>query len=128
MPWWAIVYLAIFLLFTIGGIFDDMERPNKVINIGGEIITAVFVVIFILGFFYENIGTSLGLLVFPMLIAGITHELFAAKRTMDEESNNPGYTKKELFYLKNIGLVLANIFIVPGYVFGLIVGLRNVGL
>ncbi|MBL4607749.1 MAG: hypothetical protein JKY01_07975 [Pseudomonadales bacterium] len=128
MPWWAITYLTIFILLTIGGIFDDMNKPKRVSYISGEIIGAIFVTIFMLGYFNENIGNSLGLLVFPMLIIGVAHELFSAKRTMDEEARNNEYTKKELFYLNNLGLLFTNIFIVPGYVFGLMVGLRNVGL
>ena len=128
MPWWANVYLTIFIILTIGGISEDLGRPNKIRYIGGEIITAIFVVTFMLGFFDKSIGDSLGFLVFPMLLIGVTHELLSAKRTMDEEKNNNKFTKKELFYLNNTGLLLGNLFIVPGYVFGLMVGMRNVGL
>ena len=128
MPWWAAVYLVALVIFTIGGVFDDLERPNKVRYISGEIITAIFVLLFVTGYFYEGIGNALGIYAFPMLIAGVAHELFSAKRTMEEESKNSEYSERELFYLNNIGLLLANLFIVPGYVFGLMVGLRNVGL
>jgi hypothetical protein len=54
MPWWAIAYLALFIALTIGGISDDMERPNKIVNIGGEIVAAIFVVLFMVGFFNER--------------------------------------------------------------------------
>jgi len=128
MPWWAITYLALFIALTIGGISDDMERPNKIVNIGGKIVAAIFVVLFMVGFFNESFGSSLGILIFPMLMAGIIHELLAAKRTMDEETHDHDFTRKELFVLNNVGLLLGNLFIVPGYVFGLMVGLRNVGL
>ena len=128
MPWWAIVYLIIFILLTIGGISEDLNRPNKVRYIGGEIVTAIFVATFIVGFFYKDIGDEIGILVFPMLAVGVIHELLSAKRTMDEESNDSEFTKNELFYLNNISLLTANLFIVPGYVFGLMVGMRNVGL
>ena len=128
MPWWANIYLTIFIMLTIGGIADDLKRPNKFRYIGGEIITAIFVITFMFGFFNKSIGDSLGALAFPMLLIGVAHELMSAKRTMDEEKNNNEFTKKELFYLNNMGLLLGNLFIVPGYVFGLMVGIRNVGL
>jgi hypothetical protein len=128
MPWWAVAYLTIFVIFSIAGIFDDLDRPNKIRYISGEIITAIFVFTFITGYYYEDIGDVLGMYVFPMLIVGVAHELFSAKRTLQDESKNPEYTERELFYLNNIGLLLANLLIVPGYVFGLMVGLRNTGL
>ncbi|MDH5232761.1 MAG: hypothetical protein OEZ58_03335 [Gammaproteobacteria bacterium] len=128
MPWWAITYLVIFVLFTIAGIADDLKRPNKVIYIGGETVTAIFVTIFIVGFFQESFGAALGIFVFPMLILGVFHEFMAAKRTMDAEIEDPEFSEKENIYLSNLGLILGNLFIVPGYVFGLMLGLRNVGL
>ena len=128
MPWWAIVYLVIFILFTVAGVFDDLKRPNKLRFIGGEILSAFFVGLFVVGYFQESLGMDLGIYVFPMLVIGIAHELMAAKRTMAEESKDPDFSGKELAVLNNIGLFLANIFIVPGYVFGLMLGLRNIGL
>jgi hypothetical protein len=128
MPWWAIAYLVVFMLATIAGVFDDLKRPNKLRFIGGEILSASFVILFVVGYFQESLGKELGIYVFPMLAIGMTHELMAATRTMAEESKDPNFTKKELVILNNIGLLLANIFIVPGYVFGLMLALRNVGL
>ena len=128
MPWWAYAYLIAFALVTIAGVSDDLKRPNKVIYIGGEIVSAIFVIVFVVGFFQVSVGSSLGIIVFPMLVIGMFHELMAAKRAMDAEKCDPEFTKRELLYLKNIGLILGNLFIVPGYVFGLMVGLRNVGL
>lgn len=128
MPWWVIVYLVVFILFTVAGVFDDLKRPNKLRFIGGEILSAFFVVLFVVGYFQENLGIDLGIYVFPMLIVGVVHELMAAKRTMDEESNDPDFSGNELAILNSIGLLLANFFIVPGYVFGLMLGLRNIGL
>lgn len=128
MPWWANTYLIAFVLLTILGIEGDLKRPNRAFYIGGEIVTAAFVIIFVYGYFYPKIGSQLGFYAFPMLAIGVAHELFAAKRTMDEESEDPELSENELFYLNNIGLLLANLFIVPGYVFGFMVGMRNVGL
>ncbi len=128
MPWWAIAYLVVFILATIAGIFDDLKRPNKLRFIGGEILSVSFVILFVLGYFQDGFGEELGIYVFPMLIIGVVHELMAANRAIVEESKDPNFTKKELVILNNIGLLLANIFIVPGYVLGLMLGLRNVGL
>ena len=128
MPWWAIAYLVVFILATIAGVFDDLKRPNKLRFIGGEIVSAVFVVLFIVGYFQESLGEELGVYVFPMLVIGVIHELMAANRTLAEESKDPNFTEKELGNLNNIGLLLASILIVPGYVFGLMLGLRNIGL
>ena len=94
----------------------------------GVCITLVFVIIFIFGFFKRDFGNTLWVYVFPMLILGVVYEILAAKRVMDAEKNDPELSEKEEFYLHNIGLILGNLFIVPGYVFGLMVGLRNVGL
>jgi len=128
MPWWAIAYLVVFILATIVGIFDDLKRPNKLRFIGGEILSVSFVILFVVGYFQEGFGKELGIYVFPMLIIGVVHELMAANRAIVEESKDLNFTKKELVILNNIGLLLANILIVPGYVLGLMLGLRNVGL
>ena len=128
MPWWAIAYLVVFILTTIAGVFDDLKRPHKLRFIGGEIVSSVFVVLFVVGYFREGFGKELGVYVFPMLVFGIVHEFMAANRILAEEAKNPDFTEKELVILNNMGLFLANIFIVPGYVFGLMLGLRNVGL
>ena len=128
MPWWAIAYLVIFVLATIAGVFDDLKRPDKLRFIGGEIVSAIFVVLFVVGYFQESFGKELGVYVFPMLFVGIVHELMAANRTLTEKSKDQKFTEKELIVLNNLGLLLANIFIVPGYVFGLMLGFRNIGL
>ena len=120
MPWWAYIYLLIFILSTIAGIADDMKRPHKIIFISGEIISTVFVVVFISAFFDSALASSLGDMVLLMFFIGVIYELAAANRVMEDQKDDPELSERENAILNTVGLILANLIIVPGYAFGLL--------
>ena len=128
MPWWAYTYLAIFIMLSIGGIYDDLKRNHRTIHVAGGLVSAVFVVIFVTGYFYHNLGNSLGIYAFLMLVVGVLFELYSAKRDLAVESANHEMINAQNQHLNNYALVVGDLIIVPGYMFGFMVGLRNVGL
>lgn len=130
MPWWAYLYLALLLLATIGGISDDMRRPYKEFFISCELVSAVFVVFFMTAYFHASVAAMLGASIFVMFALGMVYEFISAHRTLSEHDRNPDpeLTPREAVVLKNLGLILGNLFIVPGYVFGLMAGLRYAGV
>ena len=125
MPWWSYLYLGLFALATIGGVADDWRRPHRVFFVAGEIVSVIFVGVFVAAFFHPSLAQALGWLIFVMLGAGMVYELSAAQRVMNEHKHDSRFTEKENSVLNNVGLLLGNLFIVPGYVFGLAAGLRN---
>ena len=128
MPWWAYLYLSIYWLLSFGGIYDDMQRPHKATFITGELLSAIFVTIFVAAYFYNEIARQLGKYIFVMLFFGFIYELVAVQRVINDNKHDPEFNEKELFYLNNISLISGNLFIVPGYVFGLMAGISNTNL
>lgn len=130
MPWWAYLYLALFVLLTIAGVSDDLRRPHRALFISGEVFSAAFVVLFVAAYFYPVIASTLSHSIFVMVGLGMAYEIVAAHRVVREHELNrdselsPGETA----VLNNLGLFLGNLFVVPGYVFGLMAGLRNAGV
>ena len=122
------MYLALFWLLTLSGIPYDMQRPYKHILITGEIFSAIFVSIFVTAYFNSDIGDIIGNYIIVMLIVGFIVELFGAQRAINDNKEDPDLSKKELFYINNICLVLGHLFVVPGYVFGLMVGIQHASL
>ncbi len=127
MPGWAIGYLVIFFLITAGGIYEDLQRPYPLRWIGGEILTACFIFLFVLGYFESNLGETLGIYVFPMLIISLFHEWTAAKRTL-EDAKDSDLSRKESAVLHAVGGSLIILSLAPGYLLGFLLGLRNIGL
>ena len=130
MPWWAYLYLGLYVLLTFGGIADDMRRPNRVLFISGEVISAIFVILFVVAFFLPSLAAMLGFSIFVMVGLGMVYELIAAQRVLraHEQHPDPELTPRDAALLNNFGLILGNLFVVPGYVFGLMAGLRNAGV
>ena len=128
MPWWAYAYIAFFLLLSIYGIFDDLHKRNKVVHIGGAIASTTFVVLFVVGYFYSNIGNTLGLYVFLMLAIGVLYEFASIKRDLADVSLEHNLSEKQSSYINFFTMVIVDVIVVPGYVFGLMIGLRNANL
>lgn len=80
-----------------------------------------------LGYFEPSIGAALGASVFPMIVIGIVHECMAAKRTIESGLADSSGSDRESAVLTRAGLLLGAVFIAPGYLFGLLLGLRNLG-
>ncbi len=128
MPWWAYTYLAIFILSTVAGVSDDLRRPHKFAFISGEIISTVFVCIFIYAFFNSELANTLGNIIYVMVGLGACYEIIAAARVAKDHKNDSEFTEKENIVLNNISLVLGHLFIVPGYVFGVMAGFHSAGV
>ena len=125
MPWWAYTYLAVFILSTMAGVSDDMKRPHKFAFITGEVVSAIFVCVFIYAFFNLELASKLGSFIYIMVGLGMCYEIIAAARVAQDHKSDSEFTEKENVVLNNIVLVLGHLFIVPGYVFGLMAGLRS---
>ena len=128
MPWWAFIYLGLFVLTTIAGVSEDLERPHKWFYIPGEFVCAIFVCIFVVTFFYEDVASYFGAAIFLMVGTGVIFEFAAAKRVIDDNKEDSEFTEKENAILNDIGMLLGNLFIVPGYVFGFMAGINQVSM
>ena len=126
MPWWASLYLVVFILSTVAGVSEDLHRPHKIFFVIGEFVAALFVYIFVVAFFDPAVAELFGRALFVMVGLGVLFEVTAARRVIFDNKNDPNFSKDEKAILNNVGVSLGNIFIVPGYLFGVMAGLNHV--
>ena len=108
-------------MLTLSGVAYDMQRPHKFIFITGELVSAIFVSTFVAAYFVSDVGDRIGNYIIIMLVVGVVFELAATQRTINDNKEDDELSDKELFYINNICLIVGHLFIVPGYVFGLMV-------
>ena len=118
MPWWAIVYLVAIFLLTIGAVHDDLDKENSKFFVSGSLASCLFIFSFVWAFFVPEVGIFLGSLVFPMLFLGIAFEFYSTHLDLKEHQD---LSSKVQFFV----VLVVNLLVVPGYVFGFIVGLRH---
>ncbi|CAA0117760.1 Uncharacterised protein [Halioglobus japonicus] len=118
MPWWAIGYLIVVLLLTIGAVYDDLGKENASLFVIGNLASYLFVFGFVWSFFVPEVASFLGMLVFPMLVVGIAFEFYSTHVDIEEAEDLSRNQKLAV-------MLVVNLIVVPGYVFGILVGIRN---
>ena len=126
MPWWAFLYLGAFVLLGIGGITDDLSKPNKAFHVVGGILTTVFGVLFVSGYYYEGVRELIYSFILPMLVIGFIFELISAKRDLSEMDYDLSETEER--WVKFLSMVGVNLITVPAYAFGIMVFLNGEGV
>ena len=112
MAWWAYIYLALFLIISIGAITDDFTKPKKYLFVTGDIVSSAFVVLFVISWFNHSLVSRIGYLFVPMVASGLSFEFYSAIRDMKLERNEIDSLYRYVL-MATIGLI-----ILPGYVLG----------
>ena len=128
MPWWAFLYLLVFVALTIWGYLDDWRRPNRVFFIAGETISAIFVVFCVVAYFDEIFGEYVGPWILLVASVGMVFEFIALQRVIGDSEHDDELSDKVNKRLDDAGVILVGIFILPGYVCGIVIGLRTIGV
>jgi len=128
MPLLAYIYIGTLITFTVTGVLDDIKRSNNRPYIGLEIASALFIILFVAGFFIPSIGTTVGILTLPMLTFGLLYEFLSKKNSMGDEYRHKELTIEQYAIAKNIGFGICAMVIAPGYVFGIMLTMRNINL
>lgn len=130
LPWWASGYLLIVLGLYVAGLFTDKPRSQH--DIIGSAMSLFSICTFVICFFNADIAALFGLLVIPMSLMGVywefrqavqessyAREMLADEGDLDEDEQD---------FLLNIAIGFNALIVVPGYLAGVIVSLRALGL
>lgn len=122
MPWWAILYLIIFVPFTGYAIWLDVEEKKPWWRFLAETAACLIEILMFVGVFIGAIGTALGLAVIPMLVYAVCWDIFSMRRGFSDEKPEGATTRKDRFIIC-VGLGL---LILPTYVAGIVLSVRAI--
>ncbi len=130
LPWWAWGYLFALLSLFFAGLFAGEERSvNRIISSAFSVFS---INIFVVGFFNGFVLDLIGYLIIPMFMIGVFWEFTRANietvRAQAELEKEADLNDEERNFLLNMALLFNALVIVPGYVAGLVLCLRVVGI
>lgn len=130
MPAWAWCYLVFcVLLFAVGATADKLRSRNHLIS---SALSLFCICLCVTGFFNENIQNLFGYSIIPLVCMGIFWEFSRAVRETklaEEELENEGdLSEKERSILLTLAIGFNGIVVVPGYVAGILLSFRIIGL
>lgn len=130
LPWWASLYLLLVLGLCVASLFTEKKRSHH--DIVGSAMSMFSICTFILCFYISDIAQLFGYLVIPMTIVGIyweftraVQETSYAREMLAQEGD---LTEGEQNFLLNVAVSFNALVVVPGYLAGIIVSLRALGL
>lgn len=119
IPWFAYIYLFIYGLLAIAGCFDNYRSRYKLWQQIIAILSSIFVVIYVVGFFHYRFGFTLRWFIIPMLLVGISWEFHEISTDLRLINNNKEISPSERGAIYYLTLVITNIIIIPGYLAGI---------
>jgi len=124
LPWWGYFYIAILGLLSLAGIIEELKQPGGQLHALGTFITLVFIVIFVFGFFDNQISEMIGLYSIPMLVFILLYDFVLSGRNLILGSKN--FLKPLDDVKSRMDLLTATVIVAPGYIAGLIVLYRAI--
>ena len=124
LPWWGYFYIAILGLLSLAGIIEELKQPGGQLHALGTFITLVFIVIFVFGFFDNQISEMIGLYSIPMLVFILLYDFVLSGRNLILGSKN--FLKPLDDVKSRMDLLTATVIVAPGYIAGLIVFYRAI--
>ena len=120
MPWWAVLYLVIFIVASILSMIDEFKL-NRLYGLF-SLYSNIFTLCFIYAFFNDAFQSHLGGIIFPMLITGAAWEIFSAVKDIKAEKNrmlqDNEISNTEAKTLLIAGSLVGGLLVVPGYAVG----------
>jgi len=124
LPWWGYFYIAILGLLSLAGIIEELKQPGGQLHALGTFITLVFIIIFVFGFFDNQISEMTGLYSIPMLAFILLYDFVLSGRNLILGSKN--FLKPLDDVKSRMDLLTASVIVSPGYIAGLIVLYRAI--
>ena len=118
MPWWIKIYLFLYFVLVIGGLYDDYEKKRSAIHYIFGIMSGGFIYIFTIAYYNPSLANSVGIWFLPMLTTGVIWEFYVTTNEIIHNDHDPDLTEKENKRIENISMVLVNLFVIPGYFLG----------
>jgi len=119
LPWWGYFYIAILGLLSLAGIIEELKQPGGQLHALGTFITLVFIVIFVFGFFDNQISDMTGLYSIPMLLFILLYDFVLSGRNLILGSKN--FLKPLDDVKSRMDLLTASVIVAPGYLAGFII-------
>lgn len=101
MPWWAIIYLGLFLIFSIVGDMVGELDGTKRLRWFADLVTHAILAILFAGFWLSWIYSALGIMAPLLFIAAVVWELYSSPADIRKI-----WQDKELTRMTRIGLIL----------------------
>lgn len=130
LPWWGWGYLLVVMTLFIAGCISD-EKPdwNELVS---SALSLFSICIFVIGFFNAFIVDAVNYLLIPMFLIGVYWEfsraLTESRRAEEDLSNDIDLTDNERIVLLNVAIGVNALVVVPGYVMGLVLCCKLLGL
>jgi len=129
MPWWALVYLLLYGLFSLAGLADDRSegRGAKYLAWGvGALIAETWLVV---AFFHEEVAKGLGAFAALLLLTSVTFTTISVARdlrahTNDRINDEDGIDEDENAVLP-AAILVTGLMYAPAFVLGGLVVLRS---
>jgi hypothetical protein len=126
MPWWIKIYLLLYSVLVIGGLYDDYEKNRSAIHYIFGIMSGGFIFTFTIAYFNPSLANSVGIWFLPMLITGVIWEFYVTTNEIIHNVHDPDLTEKENKRIENISMVLVNLFVIPGYFLGFLLSYKAI--
>ena len=95
MPWWAIIYLVVFVAFSIfGDTLGESDGTSRLRWLADLLAGAVFAVLFV-GFWLPSIYRALGLAAPVLFVAAVAWELYSSPADLREIWRDTELSRKE---------------------------------
>ena len=128
MSHWVILYILLYTLIWIGGVYDDIRSRREYSTIILEILSGLFVICFAFTYSYPQLTAILAPMVLPMLVVGFGWECHAGLRDIrefkQEQKQNPDNMEDQTFWLVLLSASLLFLISLPGYYMGFVVFTR----
>ncbi len=130
LPWWGWVYLIFVLVMFIAGLF--VKDAPDISELSSSIFSLFSICIFVVGFSNAYVTQFLGVFIVPMAVIGIYWEFTRAVRETGRAQNDllveKSLSEEERAMLLNIAIGLNALVVVPGYVMGIVLSFRVIGV
>jgi uncharacterized membrane protein len=126
MPWWSLVYLSILTILTIAGRYEELSTGRDRWIAILDLLSLAFVATFVFSY-YNNIK-EYNPLIIAMTVLGIAWEIFIVSKEVRHEELNPDpeLSEAQNMFLNNFAMVVANLIVIPGYTYGIVLSYRAV--
>lgn len=126
MPWWVKIYLFLYFLLVLGGLYDDYKSKSPPRNYLFSILSGIFIFSFTSAYFNPELAGLLGLWVVPMAVLGAIWEFYLTVHEISQNEYDPEFTEVENRWIVNSSMIIVNLFVVPGYFLGFVLSYKAI--
>lgn len=124
MPWWANLYITALSLMALGGFIEERKLGFSWFHVGLSFIATLILVVSFVGFFNASVPTTFGKALLPAIVLSILWGIYAGIKDMNQMFPFDDLSEAENRVIKKITVIFSIAIGLPGYIVGVIVGVR----